>query len=398
MKFHLTSSNLAPQTFLNTMMHILIAPNAFKNSIDAEAVAMAIREGLDQSKLECTSELFPIGDGGDGTGNLIIRKCGGTLVHSSVNDPLGRSINASFGLIEEGNTAIIEMANASGLRLLKLDELNPLRTTSFGTGEQMNLALDKGVKKIVIAMGGSATVDGAAGILQALGIRFLNSTGESLQNLPEDLHHLASIDTSLLDQRILKCEVVVLCDVDNFLLGENGSAAIFGPQKGASLSDVAKLDAALQKLSEISLLQTGKDMSTIPSGGTAGGAAAGLWAFLNARLVNGIEYFKQLTGFEAALEKSNLVITGEGSIDDQTLQGKGPYGVASSAKLKNIPVIGLAGKVPLNKSNDLAKYFDVLLTIGNQPSDLETAMHCSKENLIRVSREIGNLLSFAKLF
>lgn len=377
-------------------MHILISPNAFKNSLNAEDAALAISKGFMQSNLDCTCECFPIGDGGDGTAELIIKKCRGELVYAEVNDALGRKINASFGLIDEGKTAIIEMANAAGLRLLNPEELNPLIATSYGTGQQVKIALDKGAGKIIIGMGGSATVDGGVGILKALGIRFLNASGEELSNLPASLTELVSVDLLNLDKRILESEVIVLCDVDNLLLGEHGSAAIFGPQKGASVEAVHKLDKALAKLSSVALRQTGKDMSTIKYGGTAGGAAAGLYALINAQLVNGIDHFLELTNFNKSLEKSDLVVTGEGSIDTQTLQGKGPYGVAHLAKLKGLPVIGLAGKVPLEKNEDLQKYFDVLMPIGNQPTDLVAALENTADNLTRTSEEIGNLLAALK--
>jgi glycerate 2-kinase len=374
-------------------MHILISPNAFKHSLNAEDAALAIQEGLIESKLDCTCECFPIGDGGDGTGELIIKKCGGSLVNAEVHDALGRKIHASFGLIDEGATAIIEMADASGIRLLKHAELNPLRATSFGTGEQVKIALEKGARKIIIGMGGSATVDGGTGILKALGIRFLDAAGHELSNLPEALTDLTSVDVSEMHPAIKDSEVIVLCDVDNLLLGEQGSAAVFGPQKGASPEDVKILDAALERLSEIALQQTGKNMSVVKYGGTAGGAAAGLYAFLNAQLVNGIDHFLQLTGFDTALERTDLVITGEGSIDEQTLNGKGPFGVAYQAKLKGIPVIGLAGKVPIEQHPSLQKYFDVLMPIGNQPCDLASALACAAGNLSRTSLALGNLLA-----
>lgn len=377
-------------------MHILISPNAFKHSLNAQEAAFAIRKGLMQSKLDCDCECFPIGDGGDGTAELIIEKCGGKLVNAEVHDPLGRKINASFGLIDEGKTAVIEMADASGIRLLRPEELNPLHATSFGTGEQIKIALDMGARKIILGMGGSATVDGGSGILKALGIRLLNAAGSELSDLPASLPELASVDISKLDERIMKSELIVLCDVDNMLLGNNGAAAIFGPQKGASVEDVHKLDLALAKLSEVALQQTGKDMSAIKYGGTAGGAAAGLYAFLNAQIVNGIDHFLQLTAFDKALEKTDLVITGEGSIDEQTLQGKGPFGVAYRAKLKSLPVIGLAGMVPLERNACLQKYFDVLMPIGHQPFDLPTALAATENNLIRTAEELGNLLALSK--
>jgi glycerate kinase len=232
--------------------------------------------------------------------------------------------------------------------------------------------------------------------LKALGIRFLNQDNEELTGLPASLTELASIDVTGLDERILDSEVIVLCDVDNMLLGDQGAAAIFGPQKGASVEDVKKLDAALAKLAKVALQQTGKDMSAIKYGGTAGGAAAGLYALLNAQLVNGIEHFLELTGFDASLENTDVVITGEGSIDEQTLQGKGPFGVAYRAKLKGLPVIGLAGKVPIERNENLQKYFDVLMAIGNQPADLSTALSFTANNLTRTSRELGNVLAMQK--
>ena len=374
-------------------MHILIAPNSFKDSLNAEDAAIAIKEGLIQSEFRCTCECFPIGDGGDGTGMLIIKKCSGELVHTTTQDALSRKINAQYGLIDNGKTAIIEMADASGIRLLRSDELEPLSATSFGTGLQIKAALDKAVTKVIIGMGGSATVDGGTGILKALGIRFLNEQGNELIKLPGDLIYLDSIDLSDLDERIMKCELIILCDVENRLLGEQGAAAVFGPQKGATGKDVKMLEAALEKLTQVAIKQTGKDMSTVKYGGTAGGAAAGLHVFLNAQLVNGIDYFLQLTDFSSSIENADIVITGEGSIDEQTLQGKGPFGVATIAKKKGIPVIGLSGKVPLKQNINLQKYFDILLPIGNQPSGLDEALASTESNLLRTSRELGNLLS-----
>ncbi|HEV8080096.1 MAG TPA: glycerate kinase [Chitinophagaceae bacterium] len=374
-------------------MHILIAPNAFKNSLSAADAAKAIKQGLQKSKLHCTCECFPIADGGDGTAQLIIKKCEGKIITEVVQDPLGRKIKASFGLIDKGKTAVIEMADASGLRLLKHDELNPLQASSTGTGELIKLALDKNVTKIIIAMGGSATVDGGTGILSALGVKFLNAKNKLLTGLPENLIHLDTIDVDSIDYRILSCKVIVLCDVDNKLLGDNGAAAVFGPQKGATPKGVKKLEASLTKLTEVAFKQTGKDMAAIKYGGAAGGAAGGLSTFLNAKLVNGIEYFLQLTTFEEALKQSDIVITGEGSIDEQTLQGKGPFGVAVKAKKRGIPVIAISGKIPLEPRDKLKKYFDVLLPIGNEPTGIKTALLSAKNNLMRTSTEIGNLLA-----
>lgn len=373
-------------------MHILIAPNAFKNSLNALAVAEAIGRGLQKSKLDCSLTCFPVGDGGDGTAELIIQKLNGAVISAEAHDALGRKIPTSFGLVNN-STAVIELANISGIRLLQSNELAPLRATTYGTGELIKYALDKGVNKIILCIGGSATVDGGTGILSALGIRFLNKRNEILEELPEGLINLASIDLSGLDKRIFNCELIILCDVENKLLGEAGAAKVFGPQKGASAADVQKLEAALTKLRDVTLNETGKDIVTITSGGAAGGVAAGLSAFCNAKLVNGINYFLTITDFDTALQKADIVITGEGSIDNQTLQGKGPYGVALRAKEKNIPVIVIAGKVPLKQDAELQKYFDVLLAINNEPFEITTAIKNTKANLYRTGKTIGDLLT-----
>lgn len=377
-------------------MNILISPNAFKHGVDAGEAALAIREGLMQSKLEGAFECFPVGDGGDGTGPLIVSKCNGVQVNAVAHDPLKRKIHASFGLIDAGKTAVIEMATASGLHQLQRNELDPIQATSLGTGELITDAMDKGARKIIIGMGGSATVDGGMGILKALGFRFLSAEGNDISS-PGDLMGLVSIDSSGIDRRIRNCEVIVLCDVDNKLLGKQGAAAVFGPQKGASDSDMPVLDAGLSRLSEIILQQTGKNIANLKYGGTAGGAAAGLCGLLNAKLVNGIDYFLDLTGFDHALRKCDLVITGEGSIDHQTVKGKGPFGVACRAKLRGLPVIGIAGKVPLKPDTCLQSYFDALIPIGHEPLDLPTAIVFTENNLIRASREIGNLLALGDL-
>lgn len=374
-------------------MHILIAPNAFKNSLTASECANAIREGLKSSKITATYDCFPIADGGDGTASLIIDKCKGIWHKCDVQDPLGRIISAPFGLIDDGRTAVLEMADASGIRLLKEEELNPLITSSYGTGELMLKALDLGVEKIVIGLGGSATVDGGVGILRALGVRFLDQNGKELSGLTESLLELDRIDLGKMDQRILNCKIFVLCDVDNLLLGENGSAAVFGPQKGAKDKDIPLLESVLKRLADKAFEVTGKKMNEVIHGGAAGGIAAALFAFLNAEIVNGAEQFLEITGFSSSIAQADILITGEGSLDDQTLQGKGPHAVAKIAKELNIPVFGLAGKVPLLDNSEMDKYFDVLMAIGNQPSNLETAMKFTSANLIRTSKIIGNILA-----
>jgi glycerate kinase len=371
---------------------ILIAPNAFKHSLSATEAALAIQEGFQHSRLDCSCTCFPVGDGGDGTGELMIRTNAGPLHTTSVEDPFGRSITASFGLVNGGKTAIIELANASGIQLVPTGELNPLKATTYGTGQLMLRALDMGARNLVLAIGGSATVDGGTGILRALGIRFLDADGTELTG-PESLVTVSRIDTANQDPRLADCVITILCDVENTLLGPEGAAAVFGPQKGATPEGVTLLNASLAALAHAALQQTGIDMRGIRHGGAAGGVAAGLHTFLGASLVNGIEFFLDFTGFDAALQQADLVITGEGSIDEQTLHGKGPFGVARRAKEKGLPVVGLAGKLPLEHNEKLSPYFDVLLAIGNSPTDLATALATTRQNLVRTAWQLGNMLA-----
>ena len=378
-------------------MHILIAPNAFKNSLDATKAAEAISNGLHKSKLQCTTSCFPVADGGDGTAGLLIDYLKGEWIHANVHDPLMRKISSSFGWIAEEKTAIIELAAASGLRLLKPAEFDPLKATTAGTGALILEAFEKNAKKIILCAGGSATVDGGTGILQALGIKFFDAKGNALDDLPAALSLLTEIDTAGCDERIKNIPIIILCDVENPLLGPNGAAAIFGPQKGASEKDVQLLESMLSNFSDIVLHKTGKDISAIKHGGAAGGVAAGLEAFFDAELVNGIDYFLQVTGFENELAKADMVITGEGSIDLQTLQGKGPFGVAKKAKDFLLPVIGMAGRVPGVIDNSLKQYFDRLISINDNEADLETAIKNTFTDLEKTSQQFGDLLSLSSV-
>jgi len=375
------------------MQHIIISPNAFKHSLTADEAAQAISTGLKNSKLKCKTTLFPIGDGGDGTCRLIHEKLRGQLKHVNVSDPLGRKIKTSYSLINKGKTAVIEMADASGIHLLKSEERNPLKATSIGTGELLLHALDQGVRQFIIGMGGSATVDGGCGILYALGVKFLDRKKNELKPIPNELKHMEYVDISGLDERLKYCEIKILCDVDNFLLGDQGAAAIFGPQKGASEKDVKTLDQFLQKFNAIVKGNIDKDMATLVSGGTAGGAAASMHAFANAELVNGINYFLKITHFENEIKKADWLITGEGSLDEQTLSGKGPYGVAILAKKQHIKTIAFAGKIPLNPSKELLDLFPILVPINNEAGSLENALKNTSKNLQRTAEMIGNIIA-----
>jgi len=374
-------------------MHILIAPNAFKNSLSASESAVAIQEGLLESGLHCTTQCFPIGDGGDGTAALLVDHFKGHFTRAQTTDPFGRNIHSTIGFTNDGKTAVIELADSSGLKLLESHELNPLHALSTGTGELIRTSLDQGARRIILCIGGSGTVDGGCGILQSLGVRFLDQFKEELNPLPANLIKLDSIDLSGIDTRIYESELTVLCDVNNFLLGEHGAVYVFGPQKGASPDDLVVLERAMVKFREVTRVQTGKDLNAIRHGGAAGGVAAGLSVFLNARLVQGIEYFLDTTGFDEALQRADLLITGEGSIDLQTLDGKGPFGVANRAKKKGIPVIGLAGCIAREGNSRLHNYFDVLLPIGRQSEDINNALQHTAINLQFTAREMGRMIA-----
>ena len=374
-------------------MHILIAPNAFKNSLPAEKAATAISRGLQQSGLSCTIECFPVGDGGDGTAALLLHHFGGITVTAPVHDPLGKKIDSFFGVTNDGATAIIELADASGLRLLKAEQYDPLHAGTYGTGELVLAALDRQVRKIILCIGGSATIDAGMGILQALGLKLIDSQKKILPGGPAAFSSIFLIDATTLDNRLQEIELIVLCDVENTLLGPAGSAPVFGPQKGASPGQVKELQALLTHLNEVVKTRTGKDMSALKHGGAAGGVAAGLYAFAGARLVNGINYFLESTGISEALDKADLLITGEGSIDLQTLHGKGPFGVARLAREKGIPVIGMAGKIPEAPSAELLEYFTELISINDPVEDEATAMRHTEENLVKAAERLGSRIT-----
>jgi glycerate kinase len=366
--------------FTSLIMHILIAPNAFKHSLDAAAAAKAIQRGLLLRDPACTTQCVPVGDGGDGTGVLLTEAANGILIHHTVHDPLGRKISAAYGWVDD-KTAIIEMAAASGIRLLKNEERDPTTANSFGTGELILHALNKGAARILLCVGGSATVDGGCGILSALGVKFFDEKKQEIKNIPGGLNTLSGIDVSELHPLIRQCELIILSDVSNPLLGNNGAAKIFGPQKGASPEQVALLEDGLSRLNKLLRQKTGKDFSGMKHGGAAGGVVAGLCALAGATVVNGIDYFLDYVGFDDALTNASLVITGEGSIDLQTLDGKAPFGVALRAKEKNIPVIAFTGRSPDTGIDALHEYFQQIIPVSDSAISLIDALASTERNL-----------------
>jgi glycerate kinase len=372
-------------------MHIVIAPNAFKGSLSATKAAECIRNGLQDSGLSCRLTCRPVADGGDGTVPLLVDGLGGTMIRATVDDPLGRPVKASYGWTEQSRTAFIALSDASGLKLLTPSERDPLRANTRGSGQLISVALDRGARRLVIGVGGSATVDGGTGLARALGIRFFQQNGTEITDLPRGLDVLASVRTGELDPRISQCEVTVLCDVKNILLGPAGAAEIFGPQKGADAATVAELERCLERLDRVYFTGTGIRMSELAGGGAAGGAAAGLAAFLGARLVSGIDFFLDAFHFDELLDDTDLVITGEGAIDGQTLEGKAPFGVACRAKAKGVPVVVMAGAVEHFPGEQ--QYFDRLIAVNPPGQTVTEAMGHTADSLYQAGLKLGRELA-----
>lgn len=313
------------------MKHILICPDSFKGTLTSLQAAECIREGLREVLgNDCEYRIQPIADGGEGTVDAVLYGRKGQRHSSPVRNPLREEIMAEYGVME--NTAVIEMAASSGLCLISEKERDPLNATTFGVGQQIKEALSLQVKKIIIGIGGSATNDGGIGMAGALGVRFLNESGEELSAYqgPQILDNLASVDISNLDPRIAKTEIVVFSDVENPLLGPRGATTVYGPQKG--VTDIAKFEKLLSHLREVVERDLGKDMNAIVGGGAAGGLGAGLAVFLNAHMTSGIEMIAKLTDLHSQIKKADIVITGEGCMDDQTSFGKAPAFIAKLTK------------------------------------------------------------------
>ncbi|WP_091191341.1 glycerate kinase [Formivibrio citricus] len=324
-------------------MKIVIAPDSYKESLSAEEVADQIEAGFSEIFPDAEFVKLPMADGGEGTVSALVAATHGRIVRKTVTGPLGGPVEAFYGLTGDGCTAIIEMAAASGLELVPVDSRNPLRTTTYGTGELIRDALDSGVRHIIIGVGGSATNDGGVGMAQALGGRFLDQSGQQIAQGGGSLGLLDRIDMGQLDARLASCRIEVACDVTNPLTGPLGASAVFGPQKGATKEMIQLLDHGLARYSEIVKRDLGKDIAQVPGAGAGGGMGAATIAFLNAELRPGIEIVTQAAGLEAAVADADLVITGEGRIDSQTIHGKTPIGVARVAKRFSVPVIGIAG-------------------------------------------------------
>lgn len=355
-------------------MRLLIAPDKFKGSLSSPAVAEAIAEGVRRVLPKAELLLVPMADGGEGTVAALVAATNGTLVQTRVQGPLGEPVEATWGLLGDGETAVIEMAAASGLALLQPEQRDPRRASTYGTGELVRAALDQGRRTLLIGIGGSATNDGGAGLAVALGARLLDTTGQELPPGGAALARLARIDTAGLDPRLREAQIEVASDVTNPLCGAEGASAIYGPQKGATPEMVAELDAALAHWADRLQQHLGKDVREAPGAGAAGGLGAGLLAFSNARLRRGVELVIEAVRLPEQLRGVDLAITGEGQLDEQSLYGKTPVGVARAAAAQGVPTIAIVGGLSADQAALAAAAIAAAIPIVDRPLSLEQAM------------------------
>jgi glycerate kinase len=356
-------------------MRVLIAPDSFKGSLPAIEIGERIAGGVRSVFPQAETIIIPLADGGEGTVEALVSATGGQIMTQSVTGPLGEKVEAKWGLLGDGITAVLEMAAASGLPLVPEERRNPMVTTTYGTGELIRGGLDQGCRRFIIGIGGSATNDGGAGMAQALGVKLLDVKGEQISYGAAGLGHLEKIDIKGLDPRLKGAEVLVACDVNNPLTGPAGAAQVFGPQKGANPEMVGELDRLLERFAKVVERDLGRNVKDIPGAGAAGGLGAGLLAFLAARLVPGVDLILEVVGLEEILREGvDLVITGEGEINRQTLYGKVPVGVARLAKKYNVAVIAIVGSIGQGAEDVYQEGIEAMMTIVNGPISLAEAM------------------------
>lgn len=377
-------------------MKIVIAPDSFKESLSAAGVASALARGLRQALPTAEIRECPLGDGGEGTLDAVLAATGGEVREARVTGPLGEPVTARWGWLAEQRTAFVEMASASGLELVPKARRDVRVATSHGTGELLRAALDAGAERLVLAIGGSATNDGGAGVLQALGVRLLDGQGQALAPGGAALASLASLDLTDLHPRLAAVEVVIAADVDNPLCGPQGASQIFGPQKGASPEQVRELDAALAHFATVTAATLGRDVSEQPGAGAAGGVGFAALAFLQATFRPGIEVVAELVGLEEALQDADLAVTGEGRLDGQTLRGKTPAGVLRLAQRHGVPVVAVAGSLGEGYDALYQQGLAAAFSLVPGPLSLEEALAQAEGLLERTARDIGRLWQAAQ--
>lgn len=374
-------------------MKIVIAPDSFKESLTALEVATAIETGFKRVFPDAEYVKLPMADGGEGTVQSLVDATQGKLVECEVTAPLGDKVKSFFGLSGDGKTAIIEMAAASGLHLVTPEKRNPCLTTSFGTGELIKHALDLGVEKFILGIGGSATNDGGVGMLQALGLQCLDVEGKQIGFGGAQLANIAKIDVSKLDPRLQQVHIEVACDVNNPLCGERGASAIFGPQKGATPDMVQQLDAALAHFAEIAERDCGKQIRDHAGAGAAGGMGGGLLLLPDVQLKAGVQIVLDTLRLADFVKDADYVITGEGRMDAQSIMGKTPIGVARTAKQFNKPVIAIVGCLREDYDVVFAHGIDAVFPIIRQLGELPDILKQGEQNLISAAQNVARVLA-----
>lgn len=375
-------------------MKFVIAPDSFKESLTALEVATAIETGFKRVFPDADYVKLPMADGGEGTVQSLVDATQGKLIECEVTAPLGDKVKSFFGLSGDGKTAIIEMAAASGLHLVPTEKRNPLLTTSYGTGELIKLALDLGVESFILGIGGSATNDGGVGMLQALGMQCLDSQDKPIGFGGAELANIVKIDVQQLDPRLQQVHIEVACDVNNPLCGECGASAIFGPQKGATPEMVKQLDAALSHFAEIAERDCGKQIRDQAGAGAAGGMGGGLLLLPSVQLKAGIQIVLDRLHLIDYVKDADVVITGEGRIDAQSIMGKTPIGVARTAKQFNKPVIAIAGCLREDYDVVFEHGIDAVFPIIHQLGDLSDILKQGEQNLISTAQNVARVLAF----
>jgi glycerate kinase len=377
-------------------MRILLAPDSFKHSLSARKVCIHLTKGIHRVFPDFEVISKPMADGGEGTVESLVTSTKGRINQASVHNPLMRKIRSFYGILGDGETAVIEMSAASGIELINSKERNPWLTTTFGTGELIKAALDEGCRKFIIGIGGSATNDGGAGMLLALGAKLFNESNEELPQGGGALRKLHSIDISSLDERLKESKFRVACDVTNPLVGPKGASFVYGPQKGADPDMANELDKCLtvwgNKIKEF----LGVDVLDLPGAGAAGGIGAALFAFFNAELLPGFEIISNAASLEEEIKQADLVITGEGKLDFQTQFGKTPHGVAELAKKHNIPVIAVSGTLGDNYQDLYNKGFAVITSIIDKPMTLDQALSATSDMLADTGERLMRLFKISQ--
>ncbi|ENB4392479.1 glycerate kinase [Vibrio cholerae] len=377
-------------------MKVVIAPDSFKESLTAKQVCDSIQAGLARVWHDAKFVAIPVADGGEGTVQSLVDATQGRLVEVKVMGPQGKRVEAFYGMLGDNQTAVIEMAAASGLHHVPLAQRDPKLTTSFGTGELIRHALDQGVTKLIIGLGGSATNDGGVGMLAALGTRFTNADGEPIQLTGGGLRELTHIDLQDFDPRLQHCDILVACDVNNPLCGDKGASAVFGPQKGATPEDIQLLDGALRQFGLLTAKVTGKMVLESAGAGAAGGMGAALLAYTEARVRPGIEIVLETVQLAHQVSDADLVITGEGRIDSQTVHGKTPMGVAKVAKRFDVPVLALCGCTGDNYQAVYQCGIDAVFAAVPRAMSLDDALKESDFNLADLAENVARLWVLSK--